>query len=314
MQDVVVRQLEERDLPEADRIVRLAFGTFLGMPDPMRMFGDSDIARTRFRTDPRGALAAELDGRLAGSNFVANWGSVGYFGPLSVDPPLWERKIAQRLLDSTVELFRKWEMRHTGLFTFPHSPKHIALYQKYDFWPRYLTEVMALRVESAGSVDGARRFSALNQGEKQSALNDARAMLSAIYDGLDVTVEIEAVDRQKLGDTIFLYSGSRLDALAVCHIGAGSEGGSGNCYIKFGAVRPGNGASAMFEKMLDAAQHLALDRGAARLEAGVNTERHAAYRAMLARGFRTFISGVMMQQANDRGYNAPDIFVLDDWR
>ncbi len=173
---------------------------------------------------------------------------------------------------------------------------------------------MALRVESAGSVDGARRFSALNQGEKQSALNDARAMLSAIFDGLDVTVEIEAVDRQKLGDTIFLYSGSRLDALAVCHIGAGSEGGSGNCYIKFGAVRPGNGASAMFEKMLDAAQHLALDCGAARLEAGVNTERHAAYRAMLARGFRTFISGVMMQQANDRGYNAPDIFVLDDWR
>lgn len=31
--DVVVRPLEEDDLPEADRTMRLAFGTFLGLPD-----------------------------------------------------------------------------------------------------------------------------------------------------------------------------------------------------------------------------------------------------------------------------------------
>jgi hypothetical protein len=42
------RPLEQRDLDEADRIMRLAFGTFLGLPNPMKMFGDSDIARTRF--------------------------------------------------------------------------------------------------------------------------------------------------------------------------------------------------------------------------------------------------------------------------
>ena len=89
MENLIIRPLEEADLDEADRVMRLAFGTFVGLADPMTMFGDADMARTRFRGNPDGALAAELDGRVVGSNFLANWGSVGFFGPLSVDPPLW---------------------------------------------------------------------------------------------------------------------------------------------------------------------------------------------------------------------------------
>ena len=85
-----IRSLEERDLAEADRILRLAFGTFFG-PDPLKMFGNSDFAYTRFRAAPDSTLAAEADGQLVGSNFfVTHWGSFGFFGPLSVEPRLWE--------------------------------------------------------------------------------------------------------------------------------------------------------------------------------------------------------------------------------
>ena len=55
-------------------------------------------------------------GRLAGSNFAANWGSVGFFGPLTVAPEYWDRAIGQRLLDATMELFEAWGTRHAGLF------------------------------------------------------------------------------------------------------------------------------------------------------------------------------------------------------
>jgi hypothetical protein len=54
--------------------MRLAFGTFLGLPDPMAFMGDADYVRTRFAADPAVALAAEVDGRLAGTNFVTRWG------------------------------------------------------------------------------------------------------------------------------------------------------------------------------------------------------------------------------------------------
>lgn len=42
-----IRPLREADLPEADRIFRLAFGTFLGMPEPLAFAGDADYVSTR---------------------------------------------------------------------------------------------------------------------------------------------------------------------------------------------------------------------------------------------------------------------------
>jgi hypothetical protein len=45
---VIVRPMREEDLDEADRIMRLAFGTFLGMPEPLRFNGDADYVHTRY--------------------------------------------------------------------------------------------------------------------------------------------------------------------------------------------------------------------------------------------------------------------------
>jgi hypothetical protein len=50
-----------------------------------------------------------------------------------------------------MECFRTWGVQHAGLFTFAHSPKHITLYQKFGFWPRFLTAVMPKPVISGTS-------------------------------------------------------------------------------------------------------------------------------------------------------------------
>ena len=47
--EVVVRSLQESEVDEADRVMRLAFGTFLGAPDPGAVFGDAEMVR---RTGP----------------------------------------------------------------------------------------------------------------------------------------------------------------------------------------------------------------------------------------------------------------------
>src|SRR6185437_2287329 len=100
-----IRPLEQRDVEKADRIVRLAFGTFLGVSDPMTVFGDSDFAHTRYLAAPDSAIAAFSGGELAGSNFITKWGSFGFFGPLSVHPRLWDQGVALRLLQATMEFF-----------------------------------------------------------------------------------------------------------------------------------------------------------------------------------------------------------------
>ena len=55
---------------------------------------------------------------------------------LSVRPDLWNAGIAQHLLAPTMELLDSRGCTLQGLFTFAQSPKHVGLYQRFDFWPR----------------------------------------------------------------------------------------------------------------------------------------------------------------------------------
>ncbi len=312
--EVTVRPLREDELGEADRIVRLAFGTFLGLPDPLAFMGDAGFVRSRWRADPATAFAAEAGGELVGTNFATDWGSFGFFGPLTVRPDLWDRGVARRLLEPTMALFEQRGTRHLGLFTFPQSPKHLGLYQTFGFWPRFLTPVMSKAVGGRRDAAGWSGYSAVPERERDGWLGACRELTDAIYGGLDLTGEIRAVQEQGLGETVLIGGGERLDGFAVCHCGPGTEAGGGACFVKFGAARPGPDAGEAFERLLDACEGLAAARGLARLVAGVNTGRREAYRRMLARGFRADLVGVAMERPDEPGYNRPDVYAIDDWR
>jgi GNAT superfamily N-acetyltransferase len=279
--------MRESDLPAADHIMRLAFGTFLGLPEPSAFLGDAGYVKTRWRADPGAAFAAELGGELVGSNLATNWGSVGFFGPLSVHPELWNRGVAQSLMAPVMDCFARWGTVNAGLFTFPQSVKHVGLYQRFGFLPRFLTAVLAKPIAAATARTPWTASSSLPEPERRDALARCRALTDAVYAGLDVSLEIGAVAEQQLGDTLLLEEDSGLAGIAVCHVGAGTEAGSGACYVKFAAVRPGAQAPRRFAQLLDACETFAAERGLARLVAGVNTARSAAYRQMLERGFRT---------------------------
>jgi GNAT superfamily N-acetyltransferase len=321
--DVIVRPLVESELDEAARIIRVAFATFLGSPpeDPLRP-SDSDYAHPRWSADPSSVLAAEHAGHLIGSNFATNWGSFGFFGPLTVEPEYWDRKVGQQLLAPTMEIFRRWGNRHLGLYTFPHSPKHMALYQKFGFWPRDLVAIMAKEVQHppqtrAGHALGSdvSYFSQAEPANRESLLAACRELTGTIFEGLDVEREIRAVSDQNLGETVLVWNNSRLAAFAVCHTGAGSEAGSGVCYVKFAAVRPGPRATNNFDRILAALEEFARDKHAMKVTAGVNLARREAFQQLIARGFRSSMQGVAMETGGaSSGYNRAGVYILDDWR
>ncbi|MCL5798313.1 MAG: GNAT family N-acetyltransferase [Patescibacteria group bacterium] len=312
--DVTVRPTNAADLDTADKVIRLAFGTLFGMPDPMQFLGDGDLAHTRFKTDPAGILSAEIDGQLVGTSFATRWGSVAFIGPLTIHPDYWNRGIGQKLMDQTMEILRKWNVSLAGLFTLPDSPMHIHLYEKYGFRKQELSPLVSKAVTSHENKSEYKSYSRLSPGEQKKILTQCKELTDRIYPGLDLTKEIISVNSQKIGDMVLVSENEKLMGMAVCHFGAGSEGGSGVNYIKFAAIRPDPKAAEYFEKLLDAIESFASGKNLVSIMFGINTINKDAFERVQKRGYTHDFAGVIMQLHNVRGYRSPDLFVLDDWR
>jgi predicted N-acetyltransferase YhbS len=311
---LVVRPMSASDLAEADRVFRLAFGTFLGLPDPLEFAGDADFIRTRFGAAPDRAFVATRDGEIVGSNLASRWGSIGFFGPLTTRPDCWDRGVGRRLLEPVMERFASWDLALAGLFTFAESAKHVSLYQKFGFWPRMLTAIMSRPVGRSDAPGSLARFGALGREERERAVAECARLTDGLFAGLDLTDEIRAVSRLGLGDTVLLRDDAGVEAFAVCHWGPGTEGGTGTCYVKFGAARAGTAAEARFERLLSACDAVARSESLTTVVAGVNAGRERAWRAMARGGFRIAMQGVAMHRENAEGYSRPDVFAIDDWR
>jgi GNAT superfamily N-acetyltransferase len=313
--DVAVGPLEEADVPAADQVFRLAFGTMLGLPEPLRFGEGAEMVRSRWHADPSAAFAARVGGELVGCAFVARWGSFAIFGPLAVRPDVWDRGVGKRLWEARLPLLDRWGTTHAGLFTRPDSTKHVHLYQKFGFWPRFLTALTAKPIEAPPVAPPAwHTFSELSEGERQACLADCRALTGTLYPGLDLEREIRVLQDQGIGDTVLIDRGGRLEGFAVCHAGTGSEAGPDVCSVKFAAAASGDGAGGRLERLLDACEAFAKSRGLPRLVAGVNMGREEAYRILLARGHRAVAQGVAMHRPNAPGYDRPGVYALDGWR
>ncbi len=311
---IKIRTLQEAEIPEANRIFKLAFGTFIGLPNPLEFYGDADLITYRWKIDPSAVFAAEIDGKLVGTNIACCWGSMGYFGPLSVHPEYWNQGVAQKLIAAVMSKFEQWDIKQAGLFTFAESSKHHVLYQKFGFYPRFLTFIMAKPIQETSEKLAYSQYSQIKPELRRQSLNACLEMTHEIYPGLDVSSEIISVYEQNLGDTVLLWEDNQLAGFAVCHCGANTEAGSNDCYIKFAAVKPGIKVAENFEKLLVCCEKLAINEKLTRLVAGINTSHEQAYKIMFSQQFRTEFTGVAMHKPNLENYNRADIFVLDNWR
>jgi hypothetical protein len=219
------------------------------------------------------------------------------------------------LVEAVCRAFDQWSLSHAGLCTFPHSPKHIHLYGKFGFYPRFLTAIMTAPARAAAGGERWSRYSELPPGGRAAAEAGCREVTEALYPGLDLGAEIRTCSARNLGDTLLLRDKrDRVAGFAVCHWGPASEAGEGCCFVKFGAVRPGPEAGEHFAALLAAGRALAAAAAMPSLLAGVNLGREEAYRYMAAHGFRTEVQSVTLHRPNEPGYSRPGLFVLDDWR
>ena len=318
MSDVVIRHLVEKDLQEADRIIRLAFGTFMGHDNPEDYRSDARYANPRYSADPSASFVAELDGKIIGSNFGLHWGSVGIFGPLTIHPEYWNKGIGSKLMTPVMKCFEEWNVTHSGAMTFANSPKHINLYRKFGYHPRFLIPVMSKKIESK-SVTSNSKFTWLSYSEckenQDKYLEGCSQVANTVYPGLDLELEIKAVNKMNFGETVILFDKNKeIVGFAICHCGMNTEAGNDKCYVKFGAVKANSDAQSNFVNLLNACKELVIAKEMSVLTGGVNAGRFNAYQSMLNQNFCIDFLGVSLHQPNNDAYNIADRYVIDDWR
>jgi len=308
----------KEDLQEADRIIRLAFGTFLGYDNPEDYRADARYANPRYNADPSAAFVAELEGKMIGSNFGLHWGSVGIFGPLTVHPEYWGKEAGSMLMEPVMKCFEKWKVTHSGAMTFANSPKHIRLYRKFGYHPRFLIPVMSKKIEPKSVISNSKftwvKYSDYEEN-KDKYLEGCNQVANTIYPGLEIELEIKTVDKMNYGDTVILFDGNKeIAGFATCHCGANTEAGNDKCYVKFGAVKADSKSQSNFMNLLKACEELTVEKGLSFLTGGVNTGRYNAYQYMLKQNFSIDFLGVSLHKPNNDAYNIADRYAIDDWR
>lgn len=322
-----IRRVRKGDLSKVRDVVEQAFGDFyerqLGTR-PRQVFGGAQYVHHRWLMEPWGCFVAEEgDGRIVGAAVAVIWGSVGIVGPVAVLPTYQNQGIGQQLVKATQDFFEENRVTLQGLATYPSSPKHLLLFQKFGYKPKGLLAILSKPLDRREIVQATqppravvslRRFSALEEATKKAAMQRLRRITNGIYRGLDLAKEVEIADGLALGDTLLLERGRDLAGFAIYHTPGVSEAPQGCLYVKFLAIDCRHRKPEHFHALLGALEELAGGAGLQRVLAPVYTGYWTAYQGLLERGYGIDFTMVRMKRGKLEDYERQSDLVLDDWR
>jgi ribosomal protein S18 acetylase RimI-like enzyme len=324
---IKIRRVRKGDLSKVRDVIEQAFGDFFERQvgtRPRQVFGGAQYVHHRWLMEPWGCFVAEEgDGKIVGAALAAMWGSVGVVGPIAVLTNYQNQDIGQQLLQACQEFFDENKATLTGLSTYPYSPKHLMLYQKFGYRPRGLVVVTAKHLDRREIVHATkpakpgvsvRRYSALEEAKKKPAMARMRRITNGIWRGMDLAKEVEIVDGLALGDTLLLEKGRDVIGFAICHLPPNSEAPHGSAYVKFLAIDARHRKPEHLNALLAAVEELAGGAQLGQVVAPVYTYYWAAYQALLERGYRVDFTMVRMKRGKPEDSEDPADLVLDDWR
>ncbi len=324
---IKVRRVRKGDLSRIREVVESAFADFyerqLGSR-PRQVFGGAQYVHHRWLMEPWGCFVAEEnESKIVGASIAVCWGSVGVFGPVAVLTPYQNQKVAQALLKAAQGFFDENRVTLQGVVTYPYSPKHLILYQKFGFKPKWLVAITSKSLERRELQTGqrparggphVRRFSAYEESKKKGLLGRLRTLTGKLYRGLDLTKEVEIVSGLALGDTLLLEKDRAVIGFAICHTPGVSEAPHDALYVKFVAIDPARRRPEHFAQLLAACEDYAVTAGCQRIIAPVYTAYWRAYQSLLASGYQMEMLMIRMKRGRHEDYEKEEEFVLDDWR
>jgi ribosomal protein S18 acetylase RimI-like enzyme len=324
---IKIRRVRKGDLSKVRDVLEQAFGDFFERQmgtRPRQVFGGAQYVHHRWLMEPWGCFVAEEgDGKIVGAAVAVMWGSLGLIGPIAVLTNYQNQDIGQQLLAACQEFFDENKASLQGVATYPYSPKHLMLYQKFGYKPKGLVAITAKHLDRREIVHATkpakpgltiRRYSSLEEVKKKPAMLKFRRIANGVWRGMDVSKEVEIVDGLALGDTVLLDKGRELIGFAIVHMPPNSEAPHGAAYVKFLAIDPRHRKPEHLHALLSAVEDMAVAAQLSQVVAPVYAYYWTAYQALLERGYRVDFTMVRMKRGKQEDYETGSDLVLDDWR
>ena len=326
---VQIRRVRKGDLSKVKDVFEQSFGDFLERQlgtRPRQAFNGAQYVHHRWLMEPWGCFVAEEgDGKIVGAALAVMWGTVGVIGPVAVLTNYQNQDIGQQLLAACQEFFDENKATLQGLATYPYSPKHLVLYQKFGYKPKGLVVVTSKAMDRAEAAAAAarpapkpglavRRYSTLEEARKKQVMQKVRRITNGFWRGLDLAKEIEIVDGLTLGDTLLLEKGREVIGFAVCHLPPNSEAPHGSAYVKLLAIDSRQRKPEHLHALLQGVEELAGAGQLQRVVVPAYTYYWTAYQTLLERGYHVDFTMVRMKRGKQEDYEDASDLVLDDWR
>ena len=324
---IKIRRVRKGDLSKVRDVMEQAFGDFFERQvgtRPRQVFGGAQYVHHRWLMEPWGCFVAEEgDGKIVGAAVAVMWGTVGVIGPVAVLTNYQNQDIGQQLLTACQEFFDENKATLQGLATYPYSPKHLMLYQKFGYRPKGLVVVTSKQLDRREIVHATRaakpgltvrRYSGLEEVRKKQVMQKIRRITNSFWRGMDLGKEIEIVDGLTLGDTLLLEKGREVIGFAICHLPPNSEAPQGSAYVKFLAIDTRHRKPEHQHAMLAAVEELASSGQLQRVVVPAYTYYWTAYQTLIERGYHVDFTMVRMKRGKQEDCEDPSDLVLDDWR
>ena len=325
---IKVRRVKKGDLSRMREVVEAAFGDFferqLGTR-PRQVFGGAQYVHHRWLMEPWGCFVAEEnEGKIVGVSVAVCWGTLGLFGPVAVLTPYQNQKVAQQLVRAAQGFFDENRVTLQGVVTFPYSPKHLVLYQKFDFKPRALVAITARSLERrepappakpARGMPEIKRFSTYEEGKKKGLLARLRTLTGAHLPRARPHQGDRDRRRPRPRRHALPREGQRGPGLRdLPHARACPRRRRARSTSSTSPSTPRRRRPEHFVQLLSACEDFGVNAACQRIIAPVYTGYWRAYQTLLASGYHVDMLMLRMKRGKNDDYEREEDFVLDDWR
>ena len=154
-------------------------------------------------------------GHVVAFNMVHRSGSEGWMGPLAVRTEYQGSGTGKEIVARGLDWLKRNGATVIGLETMPRTMDNIGFYSRLGFLPGRLT--LTTTLEASFDDTPSRLIGRLGSQDKADMLAECRRLLRSLAPGYDYTREISLTDDLSLGDTVLLFSGTRLAGFALAH-------------------------------------------------------------------------------------------------